>query len=450
MTSCGVGASAEAEASTSTPAEASEKRGEASASTPAEASESVGVGGCRAVSNFSKGEKLGEGTYGSVYRARDKATGRVVALKRVKEQNNEREGIPQTSIREVSLLRRLVHPNIVRLLEVVVGTRVDSVFLVFEYCAHDLSRLVDTLPPFPLAEVKCIVSQLLGAVDYLHANLILHRDLKMSNLLLTGAGALKLCDFGLAREHSAFGELVPAGSGSGGGSGSSSGGGGGKYTPKVVTLWYRAPELLLGATRYGFAVDMWSVGCIVGELLLHRPLLPANTEIKQLEMICELLGTPSERIWPGLATLPLWPKLGAGLPENEFNELPTRFARVRPTPSTLELINALLTYDPEKRLSAPDALAHRWLRSDHPAPARSIASVTTSSGHAPSGGASASASNGARKRPAPAVPEAGGTAGSSSGSKAARTAVAAVVPPVSAVARIPSPTDVLATTARQC
>ena len=171
-------------------------------------SSSFGLGACRPVGTYSKGDKLGEGTYGSVYQARDKETGRIVALKRVKEQSFESEGMPQTSIREIALLRRLRHPHIVSLIEVVVGSRADSVFLVFEYCAHELAALIDALPPFPLPEVKCLILQLLGAVAYLHANGILHRDLKMSNLLLTAEGMLKLCDFGLAREHSSAGAAL--------------------------------------------------------------------------------------------------------------------------------------------------------------------------------------------------------------------------------------------------
>lgn len=400
------------------------------------------VGTCRPVSSYSKGEKLGEGTYGSVYQARDKATGRVVALKRVKEQSFEREGMPQTSLREVALLRRMQHPHIVRLIEVVVGHRADSVFLAFEYCAFDMARLVDTLPPFPPAEVKCVLSQLLGAVAHLHANAILHRDIKMSNLLLTRAGDLKLCDFGLAREHSA---VAAGGEDSGGG-----GSGHGAYTPRVVTLWYRCPELLLGATTYGYAVDIWSVGCVFGELLLHRPLFPASAEVRLLELMCELLGTPSVRIWPGLAKLPLWPKLSSSLPENEYNELPSRFAKVSPSASTLELLNMMLTYDPERRISATDALEHRWLRLEHPPPAPTVASVAAihrekrerpPHSSAADDEAAAAARKRAVRRPSapPEAPTDAAPSGHASG--AADTA---------AVARIPSPTDVTATTARQC
>lgn len=224
---------------------------------------------CRQVTAFSKIDKIGEGTYGSVYLARDRESGELVALKRAKLSGSgfDREGMPQTSVREVCLLRRLSHPNIVRLREVVVGSKLESVFLVFEYCQHDLAKLLDSMPrPFALEEVKCLSTQLLHAVAHLHACRVLHRDLKMSNLLLTSAGGLKLCDFGLARTY-----VPPTGA----------------YTPRVVTLWYRAPELLLGAAEYGAPVDMWAVGCIVGELLLHRPLMPASTELKQFELMVQ-------------------------------------------------------------------------------------------------------------------------------------------------------------------
>jgi serine/threonine protein kinase len=147
------------------------------------------------VSDFSKGDKLGEGTYGSVYTAIDKASGQRVALKRVKltGEGFEREGMPLTSLREISLLRQLQHPNIISLLDVVVGSRADSVFLVFEFCAFDLARVIDTMgKPFAHGEVKWMMSELVHAVEYIHANLVIHRDIKMSNILLAADGTLKL------------------------------------------------------------------------------------------------------------------------------------------------------------------------------------------------------------------------------------------------------------------
>ena len=311
---------------------------------------SMPAGACRAVNAFSKGSKLGEGTYGSVYMATDKASGQRVALKRVKLSDSgfDREGMPITSLREISLLRRLSHRNVVELLEVVVGNRADAVFLVFEFCAFDLARLIDTMErPFSQGEVKWMMAELLRAVTYLHANHVMHRDLKMSNLLLSDDGTLKVCDFGLARTCQG-----------------SSHSDNGPYTPRVVTLWYRAPELLLGAISYGPAVDMWSVGCIMGELLLHRPLLPAATELAQMQAICELLGTPSLRIWPDVSQLPLWGKLR--LPDQPYNDLPAKFAKLRPSEATLELLNSFLTFDPQKRIASSAALAHAYVGSPVP------------------------------------------------------------------------------------
>lgn len=435
---------------------------------------------CRLVSCFTKGDKLGEGTYGSVYQARDKETGRLVALKRVKEKTFEREGMPQTSLREIALLRKLKHPNIVSLLEVVVGSKADSIFLVFEYCGFELAQLVDSLPSaFPLAEIKCVIRQLLSAVAHMHSNGVIHRDLKLSNLLLSDHGALKLCDFGLARD------LYPP---------ASDGEQGATYTPRVVTLWYRSPELLLGATRYGAPVDLWSVGCILGELLLHRPLLPAGTELKQLEMICELLGTPSTQIWPGLVRLPHWEKLRGGLPEQPYNDLAVRFAKLNPSQGTLDLTNALLTYDPTKRISAAAALQHRWLCIEPPAPARSVHSVVALAAQRKrrsSGFGSSSSTGGGLGAASASSADAFGSGGASRGLKrplaaesgaamessrrrssfsagtgmplgvgaapaSVPVAVATVAAPaanendLSGSARIPSPDGVMTTTARQC
>ena len=301
---------------------------------------SVPKGATRSVGQFEKLAKVGEGTYGSVYKARDRETGGLVALKRVKLGGSgfDREGMPLTSLREIALLRRLRHPNVVRLHEVAVGSKLDSVFLVFEYCEHELGRLLDAMPtPFAPSEVKCLMRQLCAVVAHLHANCVLHRDLKLSNLLLTRAGSLKLCDFGLARAAAPRNAAL---------------------TPEVVTLWYRAPELLLGATTYGAPVDCWALGCMFGELLLHRPLMPGTSELRQLELMCALLGTPSAAIWPEFPALPLTPKVQ--LPAQPYNELPSRLAKARPTGAALDLVGALLTYDPARRCTADGALAHGY------------------------------------------------------------------------------------------
>ena len=231
-----------------------------------------GLGNCRPVSDFKKVSRIGEGTYGYVYKAINRETNEVVALKRIILHNERQDGFPLTSLREVKTLNACRnHPNIVRLHEVVVGSQRDAVFLLFEYCEHDLSTVLKAFKnPFKESEVKCLVLQLLSAVEHIHNNWIVHRDIKLSNLLYNSKGQLKLADFGLARTLS---YPPPA-----------------ALTPTVVTLWYRAPEVLLGSSSYSFPIDVWSVGCILGELLLNQALLPGNSEIDQLKWIFHLLG----------------------------------------------------------------------------------------------------------------------------------------------------------------
>ncbi|PKA54792.1 Cyclin-dependent kinase G-2 [Apostasia shenzhenica] len=300
--------------------------------------------GCRSVDEFERLNKIDEGTYGVVYRARDKKTGEVVALKKVK-MEKEREGFPLTSLREINILLSFHHSSIVDVKEVVVGSSLDSIFMVMEYMEHDLKGLMETMKqPFSQSEVKCLMLQLLSGVKYLHDNWVLHRDLKTSNLLLNNRGELKICDFGLARQYGS--PLKP-------------------YTHLVVTLWYRSPELLLGAKEYSTAIDMWSLGCIMAELLAKEPLFNGKTEFDQLDKIFRTLGTPNEKIWPGFAKLPGVKVNFVRQPYNRLREKfpPTSFSG-RPTLSEagFDLLNKLLTYDPEKRITAEAALNHDWFR----------------------------------------------------------------------------------------
>ncbi|XP_042007015.1 cyclin-dependent kinase G-2-like isoform X2 [Salvia splendens] len=300
--------------------------------------------GCRSVDEFERLNKIDEGTYGVVFRAKDKKTGEIVALKKVK-MEKEREGFPLTSLREINILLSFDHPSIVDVKEVVVGSNLDSIFMVMEYMEHDLKALMESMKqPFSQSEVKCLMLQLLEGVKYLHDNWVLHRDLKTSNLLLNNRGELKICDFGLARQYGS--PLKP-------------------YTHLVVTLWYRAPELLLGAKLYSTAIDMWSLGCIMAELLSKEPLFNGKTEVEQLDKIFRILGTPNETIWPGFSELP---GVKVNFVKHKYNQLRRKFPATSFTGSPVlsdagfDLLNRLLTYDPDKRITAEEALDHEWFR----------------------------------------------------------------------------------------
>lgn len=285
-----------------------------------------------ALANYQKLEKLGEGTYGVVYKARERTHGTLVALKKMR-LDGEDEGVPSTAIREISLLRELKQSNIVRLLDVIHST--NKLYLVFEYLDQDLKRYMDSIrDSMSLPLVKSYLYQLLRGVAYCHARRVLHRDLKPQNLLIDKHGALKLADFGLAR---AFGiPLRP-------------------YTHEVVTLWYRAPEILLGSKNYSTPVDIWAIGCIFVEMLTKRPLFPGDSEIDELFRIFRTLGTPDETLWPGVSKLP--------------DYKPTNFPHwvaqplssiVNLDPLGLDLLGKMLTYEPSKRVSAKEALAHPY------------------------------------------------------------------------------------------
>lgn len=296
------------------------------------------IQGCRSVEEFQCLNRIEEGTYGVVYRARDKRTEEIVALKRLK-MEKEKEGFPITSLREINTLLKGQHPNIVTVREIVVGSNMDKIFIVMDYVEHDLKSLMETMrhkkQTFTAGEVKCLLRQLLCAVAHLHDNWILHRDLKTSNLLLSHKGILKVGDFGLARE---YGSPLKA------------------YTPIVVTLWYRAPELLLCTKEYSTPIDMWSVGCIFGELLLMNPVFPGKSEVDQLNRVFKDLGTPNEKIWPGFNKLPAVQKMK--FTEYPVSNLRSRFSML--TEQGQAMLQKFLTFDPVQRTTADDALQHPY------------------------------------------------------------------------------------------
>jgi len=302
------------------------------------------VHGCRNVEEFKCLNRIEEGTYGVVYRARDKRTNEIVALKRLK-MEREKEGFPITSLREINTLLISQHPNVVTVREIVVGSNMDQIFIVMDYVHHDLKSLMETMRKknqvFLCGEIKCLMIQLLRAISYLHDNWILHRDLKASNLLLSHNGILKVGDFGLARE---YGSPLKS------------------YTSVVVTLWYRAPELLLGIKEYSTFIDVWSIGCIFGELLLMEPLFPGKSEVDELNRIFKLLGTPSEKVWPGYKELP-------GVQKMKFVDYPIshlrdKFPDKMLSEQGLKMLKSLLEYDPKKRVVCETAMRAEYFRED--------------------------------------------------------------------------------------
>lgn len=222
---------------------------------------------CRSVERFDRLNRIEEGSYGFVSRAKEEATGEIVAIKRLKLDAARDGGFPLTALREIQCLRAARHRHVVDLREVVVGgSGTGDVYLVMEFLEHDLKTLQEDMDePFLPSEVKTLLLQLGSAVEFLHDHWILHRDLKTSNILMNNQGEIKLADFGMARF---CGDPAPT-----------------NLTQLVVTLWYRSPELLLGTTTYDSAVDMWSIGCVFGELLSKKPLLQGKNEVDQLSKV---------------------------------------------------------------------------------------------------------------------------------------------------------------------
>lgn len=273
-------------------------------------------------------KKVGQGTYSNVYKARDRNTNKIVALKKVRFDTSEPESV-KFMAREIMMLQKLDHPNIIKLEGLATSRLQYSLYLVFDFMQTDLSTVISRSEgTLTESQVKCYMHQLLSGLQHCHERGILHRDIKGSNLLIDKNGVLKIADFGLANYYNPLHRRP--------------------LTSLVVTLWYRAPELLLGANDYGVGIDLWSAGCLLAEMFAGRPIMPGTTEIEQLHRICKLCGTPSEEYWKKFKHSAKYkvPHFKPRLKE-VFGKFPA---------SSLNLLGTLLDLEPANRGSASSAL----------------------------------------------------------------------------------------------
>lgn len=298
---------------------------------------------------FLLGKKLGEGTYAIVNLGHVRADpSQLVAIKKIKKQKEYAEGLAPDAVRELKHLRELSHPNIISLLSVF-STKDQNVCLVLEYLPlGDLEMLIRDQEGirYGTADIKAWMGMLVRAVWFCHENFILHRDIKPNNLLIAADGEVKLADFGLARS---FADPW------------------GHMTANVITRWYRPPELLYGAKFYSGAVDVWSIGTVMAEIILRVPYLPGNTEIEQIQLISDRIGTPTEDVWPGVSKLDEYVQPERIVPVRPRSEYLGTFGTVGE--EGVDLLCRTLTLDPRKRITAKEMLEHPWWHSN-PQPTR--------------------------------------------------------------------------------
>uniref|UniRef100_A0A8C4SZA8 Cyclin-dependent kinase 9 (CDC2-related kinase) n=1 Tax=Erpetoichthys calabaricus TaxID=27687 RepID=A0A8C4SZA8_ERPCA len=298
---------------------------------------------CDEFSKYEKLAKIGQGTFGQTGKKVKEGVRRILIFM----------PFPITALREIKILQLLKHENVVNLIEICrtkVATQFNrykgSIYLVFDFCEHDLAGLLSNANvKFTLAEIKKVMQMLLNGLYYIHRNKILHRDMKAANVLITRDGVLKLADFGLARAFSLAKNSQPN-----------------RYTNRVVTLWYRPPELLLGERDYGPPIDLWGGGCIMAEMWTRSPIMQGNTEQHQLTLISQLCGSITPEVWPNVDKYELYQKLE--LPKGQKRKVKDRLKAYVKDPYALDLIDKLLVLDPSQRTDSDDALNHDFFWSD--------------------------------------------------------------------------------------
>ncbi|KAF4120180.1 cyclin-dependent kinase 7 [Geosmithia morbida] len=292
---------------------------------------------------YVKGKKLGEGTYAIVFLGHLRADpSSLVAIKKIKVQKEYTEGMAPDAVRELKHLQELQHPNIISLLAVF-SSKDQNLNLVLEYLPlGDLEMLIrDTdRVRYGAADIKAWMGMLTRAVWFCHESFVLHRDIKPNNLLIAADGDVKLADFGLARGFADPHQVM---------------------TSNVITRWYRPPELLFGAKHYSGAVDVWSVGAVFAELVIRAPYLPGSTELDQIRLICEAVGTPNDDNWPGVSRLPEYTvPLASPVRGKDWYEM--RFGTVGS--HGVDLLMRTLTLNPRTRITAREMLNHPWWHAD--------------------------------------------------------------------------------------
>ncbi|GJP36361.1 hypothetical protein CLOM_g20875 [Closterium sp. NIES-68] len=287
---------------------------------------------------YVKGVTLGKGTFGVVFKAYDTHTGKTVAIKKI-HLGDSKEGVNVTALREIKLLQELHHPHIIELIDIYPHKR--NLNLVLEFMETDLENIIkDRSLHLSPADIKAFMRMTLEGLAYCHGKWVLHRDMKPNNLLIGPTGELKIADFGFAR---LFGSPDR------------------KLTHQVFALWYRAPELLFGSKAYGSGVDVWGAGCVFAELLLRRPFLQGSSDIDQLSKIFAALGTPHEDQWPDMTCLPDYVHF------NYCPAPPLKSLFPMAGDDALDLLSRMLTFDPNKRITAAQALQHRYFLLGPPA-----------------------------------------------------------------------------------